>query len=484
MSCITGTIAPYSPTAQQPWNTQRVAHLYRRMGFGATPAQITAGLGMSPTALVDIVIDTAIALPPTPQPIWGNWTVLPTNNYLVDFDDEVRDHLAEWTRQWLNNMVTNGFRERIALFWHNHFVTEWNNYQCSSYLYDYLRLLQQYSLGNFKTFTEQIGKSGAMLMYLNGAQSTKNSPNENYARELLELFTLGADNGYTQTDIQQAAKALTGWRAATSTCTPPYVDSTRFDTGNKTIFGQTGAWNYDDLHNILFAQRSTEIANHICRKLYRHFVYNTPDETIIAALATTFIANNFELAPVLRQLFKSTHFFDDAFIGTNIKSPIELLVGFLHQTEVPTTDLVIDSMKLYSTSLGQSIFFPIDVAGWPGYHSWISEATLTKRWDVLGDYLLFNLTNTAFTDTLVQLARTLSNDSSDAAYVTQTVINFFLPQDMDSQTAYDTATDIFKGEIPENYFTQNYWNLDWPEAGQQMINLLNHIIRLPEFQMC
>lgn len=482
MTCINGTINPYIPSAQRPWNKQRVTHIYRRLGFGATHSQLTAALSLSPSALIDSLIDTAISMPTAAAPVWYNWTRSPIDNY-TDFTAESRDHLYEWSRQWINDMIANGLRERLALFWHNHFVTEWDVYDCSAYLYEYHHLLQQYALGNFKTFTEQIGKSGAMLLYLNGAQSTKNSPNENYARELFELFTLGADNNYTETDIQQAAKALTGWRATSSSCVAPYFDSTRFDTNNKTIFGQTGAWNYDDLHNILFTQRSTEIAHHICQKLYRHFVYATPDETIVTALAGTFIANNFEIAPVLRQLFKSEHFLDDTTIGINIKSPVELLVGFLHQTEVPSDTTVIDAMRAYLTSMGQSLFTPIDVAGWAGHRTWINETQLTKRWDVLGDYLLANQTNTAYTDALVELARNLSGDSSDAAYVVQSVIDFFMPNGMYDPNAYDTATEVFKGEIPENYFTQNYWNLDWPEAGIQMINLFNHLIRLPEFQL-
>jgi uncharacterized protein (DUF1800 family) len=180
--------------------------------------------------------------------------------------------------------------EKLALFWHNHFVTRNEDYGCPSYLYQYHKLLQQYALGNFKTFVKEIGKTPAMLVFLNGVQNTRFNPNENYARELYELFTLGRDNGYTQQDIVQTAKALTGWNSLENN---QYCGRINFfpalhDPAQKTIFGKTNTYNYDTLHDLLFAERAVQISEYICGKLYRYFVSPQVDEVIVSELATIF----------------------------------------------------------------------------------------------------------------------------------------------------------------------------------------------------
>ncbi|HRI27715.1 MAG TPA: DUF1800 domain-containing protein [Chitinophagales bacterium] len=483
-NCATGNISAYVPSPAKPWNKQRVEHLYRRMGFGATPQQVTAALSLTPSALVDQIVNGAMALPLTPAPVWATYTVVPLVGYssAANFGTEAQQHLREWRRQFLMDMTNNGFRDKLTLFWHNHFVTEWNTYQCSKYLFQYYNTLQQHALGNFKDFTYAIGKTAAMLIYLDGALSTKNSPNENYARELFELFTLGEGNGYTQADIVAASRALTGWRASSGTCIDVWFDPTRFDTNAKTVFGQTGNWNYDDLHDILFIQRTNQVAQHICRKIYKAFVYPVPDETIVSALATTFINSNFELSPVFKQLFKSNHFFDDAFMGANIKSPADYFVGLLHQMKISYDNSMLDYIWNGCTALGQNLFNPVDVAGWPGHHAWITEDTLTRRWDLVLDYLAAG-PNAATKDNWVQLAKDLTNDSNDPAVVAAAIADYLLPNGLSDPNMYDTATQVFKADIPENYFQDYSWNLDWTEAPDQISALLAYLVRLPEFQL-
>ncbi|MGB0839525.1 MAG: DUF1800 domain-containing protein, partial [Chitinophagales bacterium] len=387
-NCNPAGIAPYVPTVSQPWNKDRVMHLYRRIGFGATPQQLDDALLMTPEALIDQLVDEVFSMPPTPPPLWANWTRDPVNDYLVDFGDESRDHREEWAATWFTNMITNPFRGKLTLFWHNHFVTQWVTYQCSAYMYRYYRLLEEYAVGNFKDFTHEMGKTPAMLLFLNGTQSSKYGPNENYARELYELFTLGQDNNYTQQDIVETSKALTGWHASVQHCRDTSFDSDRYDEGEKTIFGQTGTWNYDDVHDILFTERRDEIAQHICTKIYRYFVYDTADAGIVNEMATTFKENNFELAPVFRQLFKSQHFFDDTFCGVRIKSPIESFVSIIHmsQFEYSTDNLV--SIFYACRNLGQELFTPVNVAGWPGHRTWINENTITQRWNLQNSRIL------------------------------------------------------------------------------------------------
>ncbi|OWY19260.1 DUF1800 domain-containing protein [Sphingobacteriales bacterium UPWRP_1] len=483
-NCVTGGIGAYVPSVAKPWNKRRVEHLYRRMGFGATPDQVTAALLLSPSALIDQIVDQAATLPASPTPVWASYTLNPLSGYSStdNADDEMRDHLREWRRQLLTDMEVNGFRDKLVLFWHNHFVTGWSTYQCSKYLYQYHLTLQQYALGNLKDFVYEIGKTPAMLIFLDGALSTKNNPNENYARELYELFTLGEGNGYTQTDIIETSRALTGWRASPGTCVDAYFDPTRFDNLSKTIFGQTGNWNYDDVHDILFQQRSSEVAHHICRKIYKHFVYNVPDENIVSALATTLQNNNFELVPVFKQLFKSDHFFDDAFVGAAIKSPADYFVGLLHQLKINYTTTILDYVANGCGLLGQVLFEPVDVAGWPGHHAWITEDTLTRRWDLVSDYLSAGV-DTVTKDNWVQLAKDLTNDSNDPSVVAAAIADYLLPNGLSDPEMYNTATQVFKSDIPENYFEDYSWNLDWPEAPDQINALLGYLIRLPEFQL-
>ncbi|RMF03893.1 MAG: DUF1800 domain-containing protein, partial [Bacteroidetes bacterium] len=323
-NCATGTLAPFVPSSGRPWNRIRAQHLHRRLGFSARPATIDQALASSPTDWVDQLLDQAVAAPNLPQPEWHDWTI---NDYGEDFAAQSSAQFIEYAQLWANAMLEHGAKEKITLFWHNHFVTRAEDYFCPSYLYAYLQLLQTHALGNFRTMVYEMGKNPAMLIYLNGVQNTRIEPNENYARELFELFTLGRDSGYTQQDIQEAARALTGWNGFSVACAPiGYVDFLH-DNGSKTIFGQTGNWDYDQLHDILFTERAQEIATYICGKIYRHFVHPLAPEAIVAELAQTFIDNNWELLPVFRQLFRSEHFFDEEVIGVQIKSPLDMMLG-------------------------------------------------------------------------------------------------------------------------------------------------------------
>lgn len=476
--CDLGAMAPYLPSEAKPWNRRRACHLFRRLSFGATQAEIDEALNRDPSTLVDELIDAALqqALPEPPE--WADWIITDYENQ----EDAIYQIFA-WRRQWTRDMLKVGLREKLALFWHNHFVTRQEDYGCPSWLYQYHRLLQQYALGNFKNFVQEMGKTPAMLVYLNGVQNTRVEPNENYGRELYELFTLGRDNGYTQEDIAETARALTGWNGFTQLCAPINYLAYTFDPGQKTIFGRTGNWNYDDVHDILFEERGLKIAEYICGKIYRHFVSPQADEDAVQTLAATLITNNFELAPVLRQLFKSEHFFSDAVVGAQIKSPIDYFLSFIKMGEFgELTDELLDGLLYFAGMLGQDIFNPVDVAGWQGDRSWVNNTTLTGRWQGLRFYLFYLYENRP--EVLVNLARNLSNDSNDPSFIVQVVADFFLPQGLQTPEAYDRAATVFKAEIPENYFQPGGgWSLYWETAAGQTALLLDHLIRKPDFQL-
>lgn len=481
IDCVTGTLAPYVPSAAMPWDKRRVQHLYRRTSFGATPTQVTAALTQTPSQLVDMLVNQAIAAPLAPEPEWAYWDI---SRYGGN-DQIVVQQFLSWRRQWVKDMLANGMREKLSLFWHNHFVTRQDAYGCPSYMYQYHKVLQQNALGNFKTFVKEIGKTPAMLVFLNGVQNTRFQPNENYARELYELFTLGRDNGYTQADIVQTARGLTGFNSLENNqyCGKINFLSTLFDPRQKTIFGKTANYNFDTLHDLLFQERGTLIAKYICQKIYRNFVSPKVDEAIVNQLATIFIQNNFEIAPVLRTLFKSEHFFDAANIGVIIKSPIEQELMLLREGgfQIQLTDEVLDGLNYLASQLGQDLFNPVDVAGWQGNRTWINSNTLTGRWQVLR-YIIFILYENYATQ-YVTFAKNLSNNSSDADYVTELIVNHFLPNGLQTPEEYNRAYLTFQAEIPAHYFEDGSWNLDWETAAAQVALLMDHLIRKPEFQL-
>ena len=181
------TNKPFLPTNTNPWDVQKVLHLYRRAGFGASIATINTALQRTPTEIVNQLVDEAINKKPTAAPEWANWT----DEEFDNSDQQPFAYRRDWKKQFVKDLTTNNLRDRLTLFWMNHFVTEDESYNAPTYMYDYYRTLQTYAIGNFKEFTRAIGTTSAMLIYLNGFKNRKKSPNENYARELYELFTWG-----------------------------------------------------------------------------------------------------------------------------------------------------------------------------------------------------------------------------------------------------------------------------------------------------
>ncbi len=481
-----GLLDPFVPSVSQPWDARRVQHFYQRIGFGASREMINQGLALSPGELVDQVIDNLVNAPDPVPPYWANWS---WDDY-GDDDDLYFQHKREFNMRWMREMIEEGIRAKLALFWHNHFVTEELVYSCNSFMWAYYNLLHRHAVGNFRTFVQEMGVNPAMLVYLNGNINVAAQPNENYARELMELFTMGEGNGYTQDDIVEVARALTGWRVNMYSCNNQVTfNANLHDNGIKTIFGHPGNWGYDDVHDLIFNSRRDQVAHYICQKLYRFFVYQEPNEEVVNELADTFKNNNWELAPVLRQLFKSAHFFDDKYINTCIKSPIDTMAGLFRLSGVTAPGELADNNISYLNyiidQLGQEIFNPVDVAGWPGYHAWLNENTLAFRWAFSSDFLYgFFYNNEPVREKLRSLAIELVGpDQTDVVVITRALVQHFLKRELDP-ALLDIAVQYFKGEIPENYFEDGTWGLYYVEVPYQIINLLYFITRLPEWQLC
>ncbi|MFQ5461804.1 MAG: DUF1800 family protein [Phycisphaerae bacterium] len=383
-----GDLAP-----AKTWNVQRAGHLLRRTGFGGTPEGVLALYRMGLTQAVDALL--------TPDPPAEPADVFPCSQ--VEHPQKLRRFLREQLepqrraiRQqlrsvdqgelamlrawWLRRMVEtpDPFREKMTLFWHGHFTTGAQEVHATRLIAEQNELLRKLSTERFGDLLRGICRNPAMLRYLDNVSNRKQHPNENFARELLELFTLGAGH-YTETDIQEAARALTGWTFD--------EEGFRFrrswhDDGIKTFLGKTGRLDGDDIIRIILEQPAT--AEHLARKLVLFFVRDDPPEALVHGLADSLRRTDFDIRASMRTLFVSEAFYQSA-VNTHIKSPVELVVGTLRSLRYRNVDYFAMSEQL--RSMGQVLFQPPNVKGWDGGRKWISSATVFRRRQFLGSLL-------------------------------------------------------------------------------------------------
>ncbi|HEY8897320.1 MAG TPA: DUF1800 domain-containing protein [Niastella sp.] len=282
-----------------------------------------------------------------------------------------RDDIKNLNITWLNEMVNSEqqLREKMSLFWHGHFASRNLNILYQQQLLDVIR---RNALGNFGDLLREVSKSAAMINFLNNNQNKKGHPNENFAREVMELFTMGRGN-YTENDIKEAARAFTGWGANISG--EFTFRKFQHDDGKKTVLGKTGNFNGDDVLNILLEHKQT--ATYITRKLYRYFVNDVPDEAHVTWLADRFYQNQYDIKELMKDIFTSDWFYDAKNIGCKIKSPVELIVGIRRALPMKLENEQVQ--LLLQRLLGQLLFYPPNVAGWPGGKNWIDSSSLMFR---------------------------------------------------------------------------------------------------------
>jgi uncharacterized protein (DUF1800 family) len=414
-AAVAAGVEPYAG----PWGKAQAMHLLRRTLFGFTQADLDKALSLTAATAVDALLEPgATPAPPvvvnatveTGIPVGTTWVDQP---YFGDANFERGKTLQSWCMGLLLHQEFS-IREKMTLFWHNHFATEWRDVGDSHYSYLENAMLRADCLGNFKALAKKVTLAPAMLRYLNGNTNTKANPNENYGRELQELFTIGkgpeisAGNytNYTEEDVKAAARVLTGWRDLRDTRVAEFRP-TQHDATNKTfsaayggavITGRTGAdgaKELDDLLDLIFAQAET--ARYLCRKLYRHFVYYAIDDATEKAVIEPMAAllrKDWEVEPVVALLLKSAHFHHAANVGCMIKSPLDVVVGTFRALGAALPDAS-DPVKQYavwrgveqqSAAMQQELLSPPNVAGWPAYYqdplfyqTWISSDTLPKR---------------------------------------------------------------------------------------------------------
>ncbi len=465
-------------------NWKRVQYIHRKMGFGVSLKEARRQAKLSSKEIINNILSGAKRQGTTPTPRWADWDM---NKYLKLGGDElnvklIERHLSDYAEEVVPQIQNRGFKERMTIFWSNHFVTEFWTYESPPLLYQYHTLLQRHGLRNFKDMTYKIGLNPAMLIYLNNNENTREHPNENYARELLELFTLGRDNNYTQKDISEIARAFTGYIIEDD----GKVTFKRelHDSGEKTIFGKTGNWKYKDVIEILFSERKKEIAHHVCTKLYKEFIHFNPDFNFIKKIEKIFLENNFEIFPVLEYLFNSEEFLNQKWIGSKIKSPLEMTFIFMNEMniEIEKEKKCIDLIHNCEW-LGQALFNPPNVAGWQGNYHWLDASRLTNRWQQM-EWVIYELIGEKNLPQLNDFVRELVGDEELSPYnISKSLLDYFLPKGLD-ESAYLLAEEAFKGEWDRELFGENgWWNFDRADTHWQVVQVLTHIFRLPEFQL-
>ncbi|GAC1450785.1 MAG: DUF1800 domain-containing protein [Isosphaeraceae bacterium] len=362
----------YSPGPDTPWDLARVAHLHRRAGFAAPWAILQRDLRDGPDASIDRLME-------------GEATSADGKDAAAfeSLADEMARQLASEAALprlqglWLYRMIFTGrpLRERMTLFWHGHFATSQTKVQNTGLMQRQNDLFRTHALGKFPRLLSAIGKDPAMLIWLDSTANRKAHPNENYAREVMELFTLGRGH-YTEKDVQEAARAFTGW----------FVQRDRFqeiaaqhDSGTKTVLGQTGAFRGDDIPAILLAQASS--AEFLCGKLARQFLDEVDPlpPALIAPLARSFRESGYEIRVPLETILRSTLFHAREVRRRRVKNPVEFAVGTVRALEILKPTVQVDALAEACGRMGQSLYAPPSVAGWDGGPAWGNSTAMLTR---------------------------------------------------------------------------------------------------------
>jgi len=398
--------------APKDFGYDQARHLLWRAGFGGTPAQIRTLVSMGLDEAVALLIDPAKAA--SPQPVasdrFDSTIMQPPSQEerqryrlaLQNRNEDVvaqfrirrqqqqrrdRRQIADVQRWWLQRMIESPrpLEEKMTLFWHGHFATGYRKIENSYHQFQQNQMFRRNALGNFGSLLGQIIRDPAMLGYLDNHLNRSSAPNENFAREIMELFALGEGN-YSENDIKEGARALTGYSFENNDFT---FRRGVHDTGSKRILGRSGNFDGEDFVQIILSQRAC--SEFIAKKLYEFFVAEVPTDrrdpaynpmvSAIKHMARRLQQDRYAVAPMLTELFQSQHFYFDRFICEQIKSPVQLVVGAVRSLHTPVRDLGIlnDALSL----MGQQLFEPPSVAGWAGGRSWINTSTLFVRQNIL-----------------------------------------------------------------------------------------------------
>ena len=381
-------LTPLNPVQ---WDFSKAAHLLNRAGFGGSPEQIETLYQAGFPGAVEQLLDGPDDLLKFPKPAWAapqNTAAMRASMMVMTPEEQkdkkkelqktARGELVDLVTWWLVRMrdTPNPLREKMTLFWHGHFATSFQKVKQPYFMWLQNETLRQNALGNFGKMVKDMSRDPAMLVWLDGRESKKEHPNENFARELMELFTLGIGN-YTEQDIQQSARAFTGYRIN------PFDQAFRFapfqhDDGEKTFFGQTGRFGGDDIIDLIL--KKPVCSEFISKKIWEFFVSDDPQPAVLQEIAWNFRTNGYAIRPLMRDIFRSAEFYSPEVVRQQIKGPVQWLVQTSRELEIniPPGLLALNALR----QMGQVPFVPPNVKGWDGGKSWITTSTLLFRYNL------------------------------------------------------------------------------------------------------
>ncbi len=452
----------------------KLKHLHARAGFGLNPKKAVQFENVPIAQVIEALFLEAEEAVQSGYPF--SIQSISSVSRQKEMRKENKKSVVRLNTQWLAHMGsqhTSCLLDKMSLFWHGHFACIIKKGKTA---HSYLNTIREHALGNFKDLLLAIAKEPAMLTFLNNQVNKKFSPNENFARELLELFTIGIGN-YTEQDIKEAARAFTGWTIDREKQTFIFKEKTH-DFGNKTFMGQSGKLDGTDIINIILQHKAT--ATFIATKVYKYFVNDKINSKHIAELANVFYETNYDIKILMHTLFSSDWFYRPENIGNKIKSPIELIAGMIHSLNIEFGESI--ALLKLQKIFGQILFKPPNVAGWKGGKSWIDNSTLLLRLN-LANYLFQNaeLQYHVKADLEDQIApRKLKK--MDAILNFQSHLN--LIEKVDASQKSTLIRDLIIQDTSKLNLKQIDPFLNHQSEEQKYISLIIRLMTMPEYQMC
>ncbi|HVK59518.1 MAG TPA: DUF1800 domain-containing protein [Candidatus Kapabacteria bacterium] len=481
------------PVSASRWNYATAAHLLNRAGFGGTPAEIEKLTALGPEKAIDSLLNFESIPDATQNPQWAKVDPDRFNKYKTMRDAtpeqkqemrreeqrSQRNELQELRQWWLERMARGPrpLQEKLVLFWHGHFATSAQKVKDSYLMWKQNEVFRRHGSSDWLTLLTEVSKDPAMLVWLDQAQSRKQHPNENFAREVMELFSLG-EGHYTEKDITEAARAFTGWSYDRLNQDFIYRRN-QHDDGPKTIFGKTGAFSGDDVLKLIVSQPQT--SRFIARKLWTFFAAEKVSEGLIETLAVIFRANRLQFRPLLRAMFLSEEFYAPEVMRQQVKSPVQWLVSSVRMLErnLPPAQLSANALR----QLGQDLLLPPNVKGWDGGLSWITTSNLLNRYNyagylVLGENPINTPKNPAGKKRRMRLRG--ANSVDVAAVFPESV------RKDKNLLAAAVQKRLLHGELkPENQKTlQAYLDSQGELDDVDVLHALRLVMCTPEFQLC
>ncbi len=451
-------LAPFVPSTDSPWDARKAAHLLRRAGFGAP----TRDVGQAVADGLEQTVEKLLSFDSTRDDFEDLREAV--EGTLLDLGNP--DALKAW---WLYRMqkTARPLEEKLTLFWHGHFATSNSKVDRTDLMQAQNRLLRRHALGPFRRLLVGIAKDPAMIVWLDSNTNKKGKPNENFARELLELFTMGP-GAYTETDVMEVARAFTGWHAGGGVFR---FNAAEHDSGTKTILGETGSFDGEDVIDIVL--RRPETARFIAGKLYAAFCHPDPDEWILQPLGDQLLRSQYSLKDFLRRLFLSRAFYSARAYRAVVKSPVELIVGAARELD---SHVSVFQLVRAAREMGQDLFYPPSVKGWEGGSAWLGSAAMLER---------INFAKSLAHARSVESGSRIQPDEICARHKLDSpdkVLSHFLKAHLQDDIAPETAAAL------REYLTHNDggkdrpWTNDGRTFNSKVRGLIHLVLASPEYQ--